>query len=194
MRYYDHGSSGVVLLSHKVQGATRTLIALCNQGLPPRRRITGTAYGGVSMPSISYLLHCSIQNIVRTFDLLRIGNDSLCECLEYCSGGDLHSLVVASGQLEQAEADCFFKQLIHGIDFIHEMGIAHRDLKPENLLLSPNGCPQNSDFGSAECFRLSWENHVHMSGHVVVHALLYRRNNIYARNLILDRSTSGLPL
>ena len=31
-------------------------------------------------------------------------------------------------------------------------------------------------------------------GHVAVHALLYRRNNIFARNLILDQSTFGLQL
>ncbi|CAG7969283.1 unnamed protein product [Penicillium salamii] len=31
-------------------------------------------------------------------------------------------------------------------------------------------------------------------GHVAVHALLYHRNNIFARNLILDQSTFGLQL
>lgn len=159
-----HGSSEVVLLSHKVQGCNPNLdrfyaIKVFRRGAES----TGTAYRRRVDAEDFISASLQHQNIVRTFDLLRIGNDSLCECLEYCSGGDLHSLVVASGQLEQAEADCFFKQLIHGIDFIHEMGIAHRDLKPENLLLSPNGCLKISDFGSAEFFRLSWENHVHMS-------------------------------
>jgi serine/threonine protein kinase len=83
--------------------------------------------------------------------------------MEYCSGGDLHSLVVAKGQLEKAEADCFFKQLMRGANYIHEMGVAHRDLKPENLLLTSHGCLKISDFGDAECFRSAWENDVHMS-------------------------------
>jgi serine/threonine protein kinase len=71
--------------------------------------------------------------------------------------------VVLTGQLEQAEADCFFKQLMCGVNYIHEMGIAHRDLKPENLLLTPSACLKVSDFGGAECFRLSWESDIHMS-------------------------------
>ena len=151
-----HGSSGVVLLSHKVQE--------CNPNLSRfyaikvfRRGVESTETAYRRRVDAEFFISSSLQhqNIVQTFDLLRIGNDSLCECLEYCSGGDLHSLVIASGQLEQAEADCFFKQLMHGINFIHEMGIAHRDLKPENLLLSSNGCLKISDFGSAECFRLA---------------------------------------
>lgn len=37
------------------------------------------------------------RNIVRTFDLINIYGDNFCEVLEYCSGGDLHSLVAAKG-------------------------------------------------------------------------------------------------
>ncbi|KAJ5346257.1 hypothetical protein N7452_004261 [Penicillium brevicompactum] len=150
-----HGSSGVVLLSHKVQGCNPNLdrfyaIKVFRRGAES----TGTAYR--RRVDTEFFISASLQhhNIVRTFNLFRI---------KYCSGGDLHSLIVTSGQLEQAKADYFFKQLIHGIDFILEIGIAHRDLKPENLLLSPNGCLKISDFRSARCFRLSWENHVHIS-------------------------------
>ncbi|KAL3496091.1 kinase-like domain-containing protein [Aspergillus germanicus] len=97
------------------------------------------------------------QNIIRTFELVQIGNDTLGACMEYCSGGDLHSLIIASDTLRQEEADCFFKQLIRGIQYLHDMGIAHRDLKPENLLLTPRGCLKISDFGNAECFRAPGE-------------------------------------
>lgn len=97
------------------------------------------------------------------FDLLQIGGGRLCECLEHCSKGDLHSLIVAKGQLGNVESGCFLKQLIRGINYIHEMAIAHRDLKPENLLLTSSGCLKISDFGNAECFRLAWENCIQMS-------------------------------
>ncbi|CAG7990249.1 unnamed protein product [Penicillium salamii] len=160
------GSSGVILLSHKVQEWHPNIdclyaIKVFRRGT--RTSETETAYRrriGAEFSISSSLRH---QNVIRTFDLLQIGSDSLCECLEYCSGGDLHSLVVAKGQLEKAEADCFFKQLMRGANYIHEMGIAHRDLKPENLLLTSHGCLKISDFGDAECFRLAWENDIHMS-------------------------------
>ncbi|KAJ6136869.1 kinase-like domain-containing protein [Penicillium chrysogenum] len=168
-KIYDtigRGSSGIILVSHKVQEWHPNIeclyaIKVFRRGTQTSE--TETAYRrrvGAEFSISSSLRH---QNVIRTFDLLPIGNDSLCECLEYCSGGDLHSLVVAKGQLEKAEADCFFKQLMHGANYIHEMGIAHRDLKPENLLVTSHGCLKISDFGDAECFRLAWENDIHMS-------------------------------
>jgi serine/threonine protein kinase len=97
------------------------------------------------------------QNIVRVFDLHELSNGSLCETFEHCSGGDLYSLIIASRQLAQTEADCFFKQLMHGIHYIHKMGIAHCDLKPENILLSSRGCLKISNIGIAESFHLGGE-------------------------------------
>ncbi|KAL2782544.1 kinase-like domain-containing protein [Aspergillus keveii] len=111
--------------------------------------------------SITSSLHH--QNIIEAFEILPLGYDSLCVCMEYCSGGDLHALTVSSRRLLEDEADCFLKQLLCGILYIHEMGIAHRDLKPENLLLTNYGRLKISDFGHAECFRLAWEDQVHMS-------------------------------
>lgn len=158
------GSTGVVFLSHKVQEWHPSID--CYYAIKVFRRGTRTsetAYQRRIEAEFSISSSLRHQNVVRKFDLLRIGIDSLCECLEYCSGGDLHSLVVVTGQLEQVEADCFFKQPMCGVNYIHEMGIAHRDLKPENLLLTPSGCLKISDFGGAECFRHAGESDIHIS-------------------------------
>lgn len=78
--------------------------------------------------------------------------------MDYCNGGDLfHLIFESSGGLETVEANCFFKQLIRGVEYLHRMGVSHRDLKPENLLLTTDGCLKISDFGSSECFRMAWE-------------------------------------
>ncbi|KAI8676057.1 HAL protein kinase [Fusarium keratoplasticum] len=66
-----------------------------------------------------------------------------CEIMEFCTGGDLHSL------------------LMRGVEYIHEMGVAHLDLKPKNLLLTYDGLLKISDFGHSECVRFAWEKDVH---------------------------------
>jgi protein-serine/threonine kinase len=102
-------------------------------------------------------------NVIHTLDLLEDAKGDYCEVMEYCAGGDLYSLVLASGKLEVTEADCYFLQLMRGVEYIHEMGVAHRDLKPENLLLTTRGALKITDFGNGECFRMAWETEPHMT-------------------------------
>ncbi|KAI7085776.1 Pkinase-domain-containing protein [Hortaea werneckii] len=102
-------------------------------------------------------------NVIHTLDLLEDAKGDYCEVMEYCAGGDLYSLVLAAGKLEVLEADCYFLQLMRGVEYIHEMGVAHRDLKPENLLLTSHGSLKITDFGNGECFRMAWETEAHMT-------------------------------
>ncbi|KAF2457206.1 kinase domain-containing protein [Lineolata rhizophorae] len=102
-------------------------------------------------------------NVINTLDLLKDDKGDYCEVMEYCAGGDLYTLILAAGKLEVLEADCYFKQLMRGVEYMHEMGVAHRDLKPENLLLTQHGAIKITDFGNGECFRMAWENEAHMT-------------------------------
>lgn len=102
-------------------------------------------------------------NVIHTLDLLQDSKGDYCEVMEYCAGGDLYTLVIAAGSLQVPEADCYFKQLMRGVEYMHEMGVAHRDLKPENLLLTTHGCLKITDFGNGECFRMAWETEAHMT-------------------------------
>ncbi|KAM3418053.1 hypothetical protein BST61_g6259 [Cercospora zeina] len=102
-------------------------------------------------------------NVIHTLDLLEDAKGDYCEVMEFCAGGDLYSLVLATGKLEVTEADCYFAQLMRGVEYIHEMGVAHRDLKPENLLLTTHGALKITDFGNGECFRMAWETEPHMT-------------------------------
>ena len=102
-------------------------------------------------------------NVIHTLDLLQDAKGDYCEVMEYCAGGDLYTLVLAAGKLEVLEADCYFKQMMRGVEYIHEMGVAHRDLKPENLLLTTHGALKITDFGNGECFRMAWEKEAHMT-------------------------------
>lgn len=96
------------------------------------------------------------HNIITTFDLLPLNEASpiFAQVMEYSGGGDLFNVLYDSPDgLDVNEANCFFKQLLRGVNYLHTIGVAHRDLKPENLLLTTTGCLKISDFGSAVCFK-----------------------------------------
>jgi protein-serine/threonine kinase len=72
--------------------------------------------------------------------------------MEYCTHGDLFSLIQRN-YLQRDDNLCLFKQLLHGVAYLHENGIAHRDIKLENLLLSSKGHLKIADFGVSEVFK-----------------------------------------
>ena len=44
--------------------------------------------------------------------------------------------VITENGLKENVARQFFIELIHGVDYLHSVGVAHRDIKVENLLIS----------------------------------------------------------
>ncbi|KAK8074268.1 HAL protein kinase [Apiospora phragmitis] len=75
--------------------------------------------------------------------------------MEYCSEGDLFSLVSKKYLMEEGrEVDrhCLFKQVCQGIHYLHSNGIAHRDIKLENLLITKDSKVKITDFGVSEVF------------------------------------------
>ncbi|KAH6874969.1 kinase-like domain-containing protein [Thelonectria olida] len=75
--------------------------------------------------------------------------------MEYCSEGDLFSLVQKGhlkGEDRKKDRLCLFKQLIQGVNYLHANGIAHRDIKLENLLINKDSKLKITDFGVSEVF------------------------------------------
>jgi hypothetical protein len=93
-------------------------------------------------------------NIVETFRLCT-HKGKWNHVMEFCDHGDLFSLV---NQKYLAKADhqidrlCLFKQLIQGLNYLHNNGIAHRDVKLENLLITKDSKLKITDFGVSEVF------------------------------------------
>lgn len=103
-------------------------------------------------------------NILKVLDLLETQN-SFVEVMEFCPSGDLYNLLTRKSKngtaLHPLEADCFMKQLLHGVQFMHSHGVAHCDLKPENILFHPDGLLKICDFGTSCVFQTAWEKQVH---------------------------------
>jgi serine/threonine protein kinase len=65
-------------------------------------------------------------------------------------------------RLQDDDIYSYFKQLLQGLDYLHSLGVAHRDLKPENLLIH-KGVLKIADFGSADVFRVAYQDHSRLS-------------------------------
>ncbi|GAM35947.1 halotolerence protein [Talaromyces pinophilus] len=158
------GAFGIVRISHKVDPRDSKMEQLYAVK-EFRRRPQETSKKYQKRLTSEFCISSSLRhpNVIHTLDLLQDAKGDYCEVMEYCAGGDLYTLVLAAGKLEVTEADCFFKQLMRGVEYMHEMGVAHRDLKPENLLLTTHGALKITDFGNGECFRMAWETQAHMT-------------------------------
>lgn len=158
------GAFGIVRISHKQdpEKPDRELLYAVKEF---RQRPQETSKKYQKRLTSEFCISSSLRhpNVIHTLDLLQDSKGDYCEVMEYCAGGDLYTLVIAAGQLQVPEADCYFKQLMRGVEYMHEMGVAHRDLKPENLLLTTHGCLKITDFGNGECFRMAWETEAHMT-------------------------------
>ncbi|RCK59294.1 Serine/threonine-protein kinase HAL4/SAT4 [Candida viswanathii] len=157
------GSFGVVRISHKKVDSSPTEKLFAVKEFKRRPNESEKKYNRRLTSEFCISSSLKHNNIIDTLDLLKDAKGDYCEVMEFCSGGDLYTLIIAAGKLEYAEADCFFKQLIRGVNYMHDMGVAHRDLKPENLLLTQNGVLKITDFGNSECFRMAWEKDIQYS-------------------------------
>jgi protein-serine/threonine kinase len=158
------GAFGIVRISHK-QDPSNSNNELLYAVKEFRRRPQETSKRYQKRLTSEFCISSSLRhpNIIHTLDLLQDAKGDYCEVMEYCAGGDLYTLILMVGTLHVPEADCYFKQLMRGVEYMHEMGVAHRDLKPENLLLTTHGSLKITDFGNGECFRMAWEKEAHMT-------------------------------
>ncbi|CDS39576.1 serine:threonine protein kinase greatwall [Echinococcus multilocularis] len=73
--------------------------------------------------------------------------------MEYLIGGDLKSLIMAAGYLDERPASLYMAEMVIAVKYLHEHGIIHRDLKPDNVLITAKGHLKLTDFGLSS---VSW--------------------------------------
>ncbi|KAK6154839.1 hypothetical protein DH2020_009087 [Rehmannia glutinosa] len=76
-----------------------------------------------------------------------------CVVMEYCSGGDLHSLRHKQPQkrFSVSSARFYAAEVLVALEYLHMLGIIYRDLKPENVLVRSDGHIMLTDFDLSLC-------------------------------------------
>ncbi|ORZ19773.1 kinase-like domain-containing protein [Absidia repens] len=94
-------------------------------------------------------------NVVKLFEVLDDPNDdSIFMVFEMAHKGVLMdiSLDETTTPYTEDQARRYFREMILGIEYLHNNDIAHRDIKPDNLLLSNDNVLKIVDFGVSEMF------------------------------------------
>eukprot|EP01012_Entosiphon_sulcatum_P007808 TRINITY_DN1407_c1_g1_i2.p1 TRINITY_DN1407_c1_g1~~TRINITY_DN1407_c1_g1_i2.p1 ORF type:complete len:198 (+),score=62.65 TRINITY_DN1407_c1_g1_i2:51-644(+) len=82
---------------------------------------------------IAIMKHLKHEHIVQLKEVLQTAKH-IYIVLELITGGELFDRIVAAKRFDENTGRKYFQQLIMGIYYCHQQGIAHRDLKPENLV------------------------------------------------------------
>ncbi|KAM0791161.1 hypothetical protein ACM66B_005645 [Microbotryomycetes sp. NB124-2] len=86
------------------------------------------------------------ENIVQYLDSASDGQH-LNIFLEYVPGGSVAALLSNYGAFEEALVSKFVRQILTGLEYLHEREIIHRDIKGANILVDNKGGIKISDFG-----------------------------------------------
>merc|ERR1719357_1087125 len=93
------------------------------------------------MKEIMVLRALNHKNVIRMYDCFEnvqcpgyTEKSTVVMVLELATKGELFDFFMHTGKFEPPLARWFFRQMIDGLEYCHNLKIAHRDLKPENLL------------------------------------------------------------
>ncbi|MCO5609895.1 hypothetical protein L7F22_064129 [Adiantum nelumboides] len=88
--------------------------------------------------------HPFLPSLYANFDTEKFS----CLVMEFCSGGDLHSLRQRQPgkHFTEVAARFYAAEVLLSLEYLHMMGVVYRDLKPENVLVRGDGHIMLSDF------------------------------------------------
>lgn len=106
---------------------------------------------------VELLRNLNHPNIVRYIGS-QVEHADLVILLEYVPGGSITDLLTEHGPLEEGLISSFVKQILDGLDFLHDRNIIHRDIKGGNVLVDNKGHVKISDFGISKQISLEGES------------------------------------
>lgn len=106
------------------------------------------------MREVKIMMAIAHDNIVNTFDIFD-SRKKLYLVIEYMEGGELFDIIADQGHLSEQRASQVVREIIKGVDYLHEVGVVHCDIKPENILCKSHSWPLQiklCDFGLANFY------------------------------------------
>jgi serine/threonine-protein kinase len=140
------------------------------------------------------------QNVVAVYDCFEWRGDRYI-AQEYVDGGNLASVLAATGPFPPRIAMLVALELSRGLEEIHARGIVHRDLKPSNILLGRAGETKIADFGIALDARapaLTRTGHtvgtpIYMSPEQLIGERVAPRSDVFALGVVCYEMLVGEP-
>ncbi|XVF31324.1 hypothetical protein REPUB_Repub16aG0135900 [Reevesia pubescens] len=98
---------------------------------------------------VKLLKNLSHPNIVRYLGTVS-EDETINILLEFVPGGSISSLLGKFGSFPEAVIRSYTKQLLLGLEYLHNNGIMHRDIKGANILVDNKGTIKLADFGASK--------------------------------------------
>ncbi|XP_058007189.1 uncharacterized protein LOC131182265 [Hevea brasiliensis] len=97
---------------------------------------------------VDLLCQLTHPNVVKYFGTSK-DESKLYVFLELVSKGSLEK-VYKEFPLQDSHVSVYTKQILKGLNYLHERNVVHRDIKCANVLVDENGCVKIADFGLAK--------------------------------------------
>ncbi|WP_052501606.1 protein kinase domain-containing protein [Thiomicrospira microaerophila] len=90
--------------------------------------------------------HPSVARILKYIQK----NNTAYLVMEFIDGESLEHYLKRKHTIEPSVVEHLAKELLDGLEVVHQHGLIHRDIKPANIMLRPGGKPVLIDFGAAK--------------------------------------------
>ncbi|KAK9709318.1 serine/threonine protein kinase [Basidiobolus ranarum] len=100
--------------------------------------------------------------VIETLDLI-VEDGRYFQIMEYCPTDLFTVLKERQPRPSADQIDKWFKEIVTGIDYMHNLGVVHRDVKCENILLDPYDRVKIIDFGLADVYKTAFETKPRLS-------------------------------
>jgi len=116
--------------------------------------------------------------------------------LELAPHGDLFDSIIKSGKYHEQLARTLFKQLVSGLEYIHNNGYVHLDLKPDNIFIDQNYNLKIADFDLAKVNESKFKGQIGTMNYMAPEILEYKEfdgktTDIFGLGIILFSMVVG---